>query len=499
MVGVQRSRINDGSMTVAELMAIPHLGLQLIAGAAGADNVVRWTHTSELEDPGPWFEGGELLIVNGFGIPQTPSRQIEYLHRLAEHRLAGIVVSVRAPVLTDELLRAANQASFPILRIPRQIPFIELSYIVANANERASRDRLARHVGIYDTLRLRNTAENNVQAMYEQLEKVSGYRLALVTPAMSPLLADWPWVPTDFELDLSDELQVVNGGYVVPLFVGRRVTAYLIAQEHVDSVPEGLTVLQHISTLAALDAVDVQRRREAEHRQNSTTLASALEQSQPTEVLEARFANAGIEPEQGFRLLGFESRSSNDDFEIAIRDWLYDRARSHLMTSQGALVAVVACGDNVIWQLASDTGANVGVSGMSTEVQDVMKLHRQAMWALTLTSQESENCVAFAEDHHTLTPWLNSDRKQIETLSVDTLRPVLEYDEAEGTELLHTLRLYFHNQGQLRATAAQLYIHEHTLRYRLKRITELTGRNLKSYRDAFELWLAVETSSTTLH
>ncbi|MFP3454339.1 hypothetical protein R0K30_22295, partial [Bacillus sp. SIMBA_154] len=74
------------------------------------------------------------------------------------------------------------------------------------------------------------------------------------------MLTDWPWVPSDFELDLSDELQVVHGGYVVPLFVGHRVTAYLVAQEHADSVPEGLTVLQHISTVAALDAVDVQRR-----------------------------------------------------------------------------------------------------------------------------------------------------------------------------------------------------------------------------------------------
>lgn len=494
----QRKGTDDGRLTIAELMAIPHLGLQLIAGAAGASNVVRWTHTSELEDPGPWFEGGELLIVNGFGIPPSPSRQVEYLHRLAEHRLAGIVVSVRAPILTDELLNAANQIGFPILRIPRQVPFIELSYIVANASERVSRDRLARHVSIYETLRLRNTAENNIREIYSQLEKISGYKLALVTPAKSPLLSEWPWVPSDLELERSNELQVVQGGYIVPLFVGRRVTAYLIGQEHANAVPEGLTVLQHISTLAALDAVDVQRRREAEHRQHSMDLSVALEQSEDVEVLEARFVNAGMPLEQSFRVLAIESRSHNDDFETDARDWLADRALSHLMVAQGTLVAVVACSDSAIKQFANDLGTTVGVSVVSHDVRSVPKLHRQALWALTLTNRKPEHRVAFAEEHHSLAPWLNSNQSRIEALSEDILRPVLEYDKAEGTELLRTLTLYFHNQGQLRATAAHLYIHEHTLRYRLKRIQQLTDRNIKLYRDAFELWLAVESAAPTV-
>ena len=39
--------------------------------------------------------------------------------------------------------------------------------------------------------------------------------------------------------------------------------------------------------------------------------------------------------------------------------------------------------------------------------------------------------------------------------------------------------------------ARQLYCHRHTLRYRIKRIEELTGRDLKSARDRIELWLAL--------
>ena len=71
---------------------------------------------------------------------------------------------------------------------------------------------------------------------------------------------------------------------------------------------------------------------------------------------------------------------------------------------------------------------------------------------------------------------------------------LFRHDAANGTELLPTLKAHFQNQGRLRPTAAQLYVHEHTLSYRLKRIEQLTERDLRSYRDAFELWLAVESS-----
>ncbi len=38
----------------------------VVAGKSGLGRRIEWTHVSELPDPGPWLEGGELLIVNGF-------------------------------------------------------------------------------------------------------------------------------------------------------------------------------------------------------------------------------------------------------------------------------------------------------------------------------------------------------------------------------------------------------------------------------------------------
>lgn len=487
------------NLTIADLVAMPQLGLQLIAGSEAAMKPVLWTHVSELSDPGPWLEGGELLIVNGLGIPRDPEGQVAYVARLAHHRLAGLVVSVKAPALSQECLDEAERLSFPVLRLPHQVPFIELSYLVANASERSARGRLTQHLRIFETLRLRNSVESNAVEIYSRLEQVSGYRLALVSPAGRPLLSDWRWVPDDLEighLDGSANLKVISGGYVLPLFVGNRVTAYLVGKEDQEATPGGLAALQHVSSLAALDAIDDQRRREAVHRQGSALLSSALNEDAKSEGLEARFMEAGLDPSRGMRFLAFEeSLGEGTETETGVRDWLADRDIPHLLLKRDSPLAVVGCSDDEIRSLAADLGIVLGVSSQSHELRELPRIQRQALWSLSLAEESSEGCVVLAEQQLGLARWLNPDVETMTHLADGALRPIVQHDDEHGTELLHTLSEYFRHQGRLRPTAARLFVHEHTLSYRLKRIEQLTGRSLKSYRDAFELWLALEASS----
>jgi PucR family transcriptional regulator, purine catabolism regulatory protein len=494
-----RQGVVRDNLTIADLVAMPHLGLQLLAGNDAMANPVLWTHVSELSDPGPWLEGGELLIVNGMGIPLDPQGQVEYVSRLVHHRLAGLVVSVKAPTLSQECLDLADRLSFPILRLPLQVPFIELSYLVANASEKSTRGRLAQHLRIFETLRLRNSVQSNIVEIYSRLEQVSGYRLALVSPAGRPLLGDWRWVPDELEsrhLDGSANLQVIPDGYVLPLFVGNRVTAYLVGKEDKEGTPGGLAALQHVSSLAALDAIDDQRRREVVHRQGSALLSNALDEDGKNEELEARFVAVGLDPSKGMRFLAFEeSTGERPETEIGVRDWFADRDIPHLLLKRNAPLAVVGCSKDDLRNLAADLGIPIGVSPESHELAELPRMQRQALWSLSLAEDSSEGSVILAEQQFGLARWLNPDVETMTHLADGLLRPIMQHDDERGTELLHTLAVYFRHQGRLRPTAARLFVHEHTLRYRLKRIEQLTGRSLKSYRDAFELWLALEANS----
>jgi purine catabolism regulator len=71
------------------------------------------------------------------------------------------------------------------------------------------------------------------------------------------------------------------------------------------------------------------------------------------------------------------------------------------------------------------------------------------------------------------------------------LGPV-ENDEGEyGDELLRSLDVFIEQNGHWEKAAQALYCHRHTLRYRIKRVEALTGRDFSHARDRIEFWLAL--------
>ena len=62
---------------------------------------------------------------------------------------------------------------------------------------------------------------------------------------------------------------------------------------------------------------------------------------------------------------------------------------------------------------------------------------------------------------------------------------------AGGSALVDTLTTYLEQGSSLEATARMLFVHANTVRYRLRRVTELTGYSPSDGRDAFTLWIAV--------
>ena len=68
----------------------------------------------------------------------------------------------------------------------------------------------------------------------------------------------------------------------------------------------------------------------------------------------------------------------------------------------------------------------------------------------------------------------------------------IEHGEGEyGDELVRSLDVFIEHNGHWEKAASELYCHRHTLRYRMRRVEELTGRDLSSARDRIEFWLAL--------
>jgi len=71
------------------------------------------------------------------------------------------------------------------------------------------------------------------------------------------------------------------------------------------------------------------------------------------------------------------------------------------------------------------------------------------------------------------------------------LSPLLDYDAAHGTELVRTLRVFLDCSGSWTKAAEAMFVHVNSLRYRMRRVEELTGRDLGSLADQAALLLAL--------
>jgi purine catabolism regulator len=71
------------------------------------------------------------------------------------------------------------------------------------------------------------------------------------------------------------------------------------------------------------------------------------------------------------------------------------------------------------------------------------------------------------------------------------LGPVEQGEGEYGDELLRSLDVFIEHNGHWEKAANALYCHRHTLRYRILRVEQLTGRDFSQARDRIEFWLAL--------
>ncbi|WP_190868788.1 PucR family transcriptional regulator ligand-binding domain-containing protein, partial [Actinomadura sp. RB99] len=116
--------------TLAAVAALPQLGLRSLTGAL-PDAPVVWVAVSELEDPTPFLEGGELVLTTGMRL--TPGGAAGYVDRLVGRGVAGLgfAVGVIHPDVPPELLAAARDRGLALLEVPRPTPFIAIGKAVS--------------------------------------------------------------------------------------------------------------------------------------------------------------------------------------------------------------------------------------------------------------------------------------------------------------------------------------------------------------------------------
>jgi sugar diacid utilization regulator len=136
-------------------------------------------------------------------------------------------------------------------------------------------------------------------------------------------------------------------------------------------------------------------------------------------------------------------------------------------------------------------------TGRSRRCADPVDLYRagsEAHLAVNVGEAEGRATIAFEDTgaYRLLLPAMSEDPAELERFYAETIQPLNEYDDQYETELVGTVEAYLDNDGNVAATAKQLFTHRHTIRYRLERVRELCGHDVSATEGREKLGLGLK-------
>jgi sugar diacid utilization regulator len=138
----------------------------------------------------------------------------------------------------------------------------------------------------------------------------------------------------------------------------------------------------------------------------------------------------------------------------------------------------------------------IGVGGRCKEIADFPRSYRESQLALRIQNAVGGTEQVTLFDDLGVYQVLGTDTSSMESFIRDWLGTLLDYDAVHGAQLVTTLGEYLDSGGSYSASAVALSVHASTLKYRLRRIREVSGLDLGIADTRFNLQLATRAWRT---
>ncbi|MEU5403059.1 PucR family transcriptional regulator [Streptomyces sp. NPDC005963] len=512
--------------TLASLVQHSALKLTVRAGEERLDTPVRWAHVSELADPVPYLDGGELLLVTAMTLDaRDPDVMRRYVRRLAAAGVVGLGfgIGVFYDDIPDALLDAARAEDFPLLAVPRRTPFLAISKAVSAAIAADQYRAVTAGFEVQRELTRAALAEGPSAVVARLAAHVNGW--AALYDASGAVVAAAPeWavrragrLTPDVErlrersapastiaADTGDdrvELQSLGTGRRVrgALAVG---TAAALGTAERYAVHSAIALL----TLSTERSRSLQR---AEQRLGAAVLRMLLS-GEPDHARAVAADLYGTLLDAPFRVLLAEPSAPVDAPEPPLHalaealEAAASRAGETLITvsdDDGRLVVLAADGGAVVAdclalhseQEADDAGLVIGLSAPTGPIA-APNAFKEAEQSISVARRRGRALVEHEDlAAGSIVPLLADDA--VRAFADGMLRALYEHDATGRGDLVASLRAWLSRHGQWDAAAADLGVHRHTLRYRMRRVEEILRRSLDDPDVRMELWLALKTTT----
>lgn len=538
----QRSRLS-----VQDLLDEPELGLTLVAGSRGVERQVGGVHISEMPDPTPWLAPRDVLLTTGLSLKDDLDLQRTFIHRLSEAGIAalGFAAGITMEGAPPAMREAAEETGLPLFEVSYQTPFKTITAYIFTSLLSQDMHRLRRSLSVQDHLLSLLVEEKGADHLVSSLSMLLSATIILfdaegrvVSLAQNRVGMDiqqagkvWQaYAEATRRGELPREMALDNHRLVFREVrshgrMHRVLTLCLPEREHLLEFAD--IVLTYAQKLLSLDLLKSRDSLRLQRKIRADLLDEILDGGGDAADLVGRLPAYQIDPARPLRVIVVEAARAAEtptaeapateeqlqevrhELQDAVEAALADRGFPALSMSRGdAIIALLQPGRGTTDQLraalegmrnqaASSTlkaKLAVGASDAFVGVEGAGRANAQAREAARLARAGTHGkVIVFADLGPSIRSLENQSEEHLSLFYESTIGPLEAHDAGHGDELVRTLSIYLDEGRSVSRAARRLFIHQNTLRYRLKKIESMLGVRLDETETLVDLFLGLRS------
>src|SRR6266704_1595405 len=444
------------------------------------DRTIGHVYTTDLPDPSRYLTPGDLVLT-GLIWCRAPGDADRFVSALVRAGVSALGAGEALGKVPAEVIQACGRHGIPLLAVPAETSF---AAVTDEVGRRLSGDRATAMTRVLGRRRLLLSAVAEgagLDAMFRLMSRELGAECWLLTGLGQVIGGTGPSLPRPLALRLACEylradrmpaaaevsVPAAGTGTYTLFGVGGepRITSWFLAcaGREQDRPHERRESVAELAADVALERARLNAARTGDRKLAEaivTMLASGGgEGAAPAEIASLMRA-AGLPPEGRYQVAAVGAEADRVTGPNADR-WRCDLAGELVSPAAEAALpgALHEAGS------ARRLAALRGTSAVSVVTSDEVTSHELLLATVPASV-------------------LRSFRERL-------LGPLLAYDDQHRAELLPTLREFLACSGSWNVCAARMYVHVNTVRYRIRRIEELTGRDLSRLDDQVDFFLAL--------
>jgi purine catabolism regulator len=546
----------QNGISLEDVLNLPLMSnCKLISGFKGIRNTVSRVNIIADPDIFEWVQSGELLLTTAYSFNKADiNYQKSIILKAKEQNLAGIGIKI-SPYLTnmsDEILAYAEELNFPIIEIDPSLPLSEILMEVMKQifNKQTSLlERIEKaHEKFMEIMLDGKSMDEVLNVVYDNIKNPVALKMKYQDKACELFQNISEDTIIDLKKDLNkfsensanfrskkmyEDKVIISGKYVdrmaIPIILREEVYGYIISWAI--NTPLGgfdLSIMESASTIISLFILQELNLKEVEINYRSEffeDLISSDAKRKRKALDRAHFFNLAPNDYYIVEVMSFKIPNLDDQEDDFIFDYLRKHSNQVVSSIEETmknfyLNGIVSTKLNGIQILLEFDGANdykkklndfnlniyeaikkildnvdlrIGVGRIYKGLDNVNKSFSDALRTIR-TGKELTNRTIITYEELGVFKILCQDSlsEELEDFYNANLKPLVEYDEKKSTELVKTLQCYFECNGNLTKMSEALYTHYNTVLYRINRIQEITGANLKDSNDRLNLEIALK-------